>query len=122
MRAAAALLGVLIGVVLGTIGAFLQAQRFSLEGSSTSIPWGAIVAGLGTVIVLRGAAVAARTRWAGCGVLTGWILATLAFTVESPSGDIAIASGTRQGAYLLATVVAGSLVAVLPVRRRNPKA
>ena len=120
MRSAAVLLGIVVGVLLGVIGAFLQAQRLVLEGSGTALPWGAVVASLGTLIVIRGAVVGTGTRWAGWGVVIGWLAATLALAAESPSGDIAISSGARQYVYLLATVIAGSMLATLPARLRNP--
>lgn len=121
MRSAAVLLGMFVGACLGVIGAFLQAQRVVLEGPGIALPWGAIVACLGTLVVIRAAVVGAGTRWAGWGVVIGWLGATLALAAESPSGDIAISSGVRQYVYLLATVIAGSMLATLPARLRNPE-
>lgn len=121
MRSAAVLLGMVVGGILGLLGAFLQAQRLVLEGSGVSIPWGAVVASIGTLVVVRGAVVGTGTRWAGWGVVLGWLGATIALSAESPSGDIAISSGTRQLTYLFATVIAGSMLATLPARLRNPK-
>ena len=120
MRSAAVLIGMFVGAILGLVGAFLQAQRLLLEGSGVSLPWGAIVASLGTLIVVRGAVVGTGTRWAGWGVLLGWLGATVSLATESPSGDIALSSGARQWVYLLATVIAGAMLATLPARLRNP--
>lgn len=121
MRSAAALIGVLVGAILGVIGAFLQSQRIVIEGSDLSVPWGAVVASLGTLIVIRGAVVGAGTRWAGWGVILGWLGSSVALAAESPSGDIAISSGARQMTYLLATVIIGAMLATLPPRLRNPR-
>ncbi len=121
MKSVSALIGVFVGALLGIIGAFLQAQRIIVEGSGISFPWGTVVASIGTLIVIRGAVVGAGTRWAGWGVLLGWLGISLALAAESPSGDIAISSGARQVTYLLATVVIGSTLATLPPRLRNPR-
>lgn len=121
MRSASALLGVLVGALLGVIGAFLQAQRIVFEAWGFAIPWGAIVASIGTMIVIRGAVVGAGTRWAGWGVILGWLGLSLALAAESPSGDIAISSGARQITYLLITVIVGATLATLPPRLRNPR-
>ncbi len=121
MRSASALLGVLVGALLGVIGAFLQAQRIVFEEWGFAIPWGAIVASIGNMIVIRGAVVGAGTRWAGWGVILGWLGLSLALAAESPSGDIAISSGARQITYLLITVIVGATLATLPPRLRNPR-
>jgi len=121
VRSASALLGVFVGALLGLVGAFLQAQRIVFEGWGVAIPWGAIVASIGTLIVIRGAVVGTGTRWAGWGVILGWLGVSLALAAESPSGDIAISSGARQMVYLFATVIIGSTMATLPPRLRNPR-
>lgn len=121
MRSASALLGMLAGALLGLIGAFLQAQRIVVEGSGFAIPWGAVAASIGTLIVVRGAVVGTGTRWAGWGVLIGWLAISIGLAAESPSGDIAISSGTRQMTYLLGTVIVGAALATIPPRLRNPR-
>jgi hypothetical protein len=110
-----------VGALLGVIGAFLQAQRLVIEQWGFSIPWGAIVACIGILIVIRGAVVGAGTRWAGWGVILGWLGASIALSAESPSGDIAISSGVRQMTYLVTTVILGAMLATLPPRLRNPR-
>lgn len=106
-----------IGLLLGVIGAFVQAVRWLSPVGS--VPWGAVLAALVVVILIRGAVVAAHTRWAGWLLLVGWLLATIGLAAESPSGDVALSGGGRQMGYLLATVILGSAVASFPVQWRG---
>ena len=109
-----------IGLLLGVIGAFLQAVRWL--SPIGAVPWGAVLAALVVVILIRGAVVAVHTRWAGWMLLAGWLVATISLAAESPSGDVALSGGGRQMGYLLATVVLGSAVASLPVQWRGTSA
>ncbi|MBK9740746.1 MAG: hypothetical protein IPO93_14895 [Actinobacteria bacterium] len=57
------------------------------------------------------------TRWGGWAVLAGWLVATIGFSAESTSGDLALSGGTRQMTYLLGGVILGSAAATLPLPR-----
>lgn len=109
-----------IGLLLGAIGAFVQAVRWL--SPLGSLPWGAVLAALVVVILVRGAVVAVHSRWAGWLLLAGWLVATIALAAESPSGDVALSGGGRQMGYLLATVILGSAAASLPVYWRGTSA
>ena len=109
-----------LGLCLGIIGAFVQAVRWL--SPLGSLPWGAVLAALVVVILVRGAVVAVHTRWAGWALLSGWLVTTIALAAESPSGDVALSGGGRQMGYLLATVILGSAVASLPVQWRGTSA
>lgn len=106
-----------LGLFLGLIGAFVQAVRWLSPVGS--VPWGAVLAALVVVILVRGAVVAAHSRWAGWLLLAGWLLVTVALAAESPSGDVALSGGGRQVGYLLATVILGSAVASFPAGWRG---
>ncbi len=106
-----------VGVVVGVVGAFVQAQR-ALVGP-VSVPWGLALTWLVLLVLVRGAAWAAGSRWGSWALVVGWLAATVALTAESPSGDIAISGGTRQLVYLLGGVVLASAAATLPLPRRS---
>jgi hypothetical protein len=106
-----------VGLILGVIGAFVQAVRWLSPVGS--VPWGAVLAALVVVILVRGAVVAVHTRWAGWALLVGWLVATVVLAAESPSGDVALSGGGRQMGYLLAIVILGSAVASFPVQWRG---
>lgn len=119
VRIAAALGAVLMGALLGIAGAFLQAQRsvITMGDLYAVLPWGAVVAGITTLVVVRLVVVGTRRRAFGWLVLSGWLVLTLALSTVSPSGDIAVSGGTRQIVYLLGVVVIGSALASFPVLR-----
>jgi hypothetical protein len=106
-----------LGLVVGVVGAFVQAQRATLEGSwgSLALPWGVLVVWIALVAAIRGGAWWMRSRWGGWAVLLGWLTATVALSTESPSGDVALSGGGRQLTYLLGGVILASAAASLPV-------
>ena len=101
---------VILGLALGTVGAFVQAARSQVVG--ITIPWGLIfVLGLLVLIIRLGVNVT-RTRWAGSALFVGWLIATIGFATKTPwSADLIISSGGRQLVYLLVGVVLGSAAA-----------
>lgn len=101
MRALALLL---LGMILGLLGAIVQAQRVHI--GSVTIPIGMLVA-LGVLVpICRAAAWWMRSRFGGFCLAIGWLIATLAMGTSSPWDDLVIDSGLRQMAYL----VLGSLL------------
>lgn len=114
----AALVGLALGLGVGTIGAFVQAARSQVLG--ISIPWG-LVFMLGMLVVaIRVAVNSTHTRWAGSGIFLGWLIATIGFATETPwSGDLIISSGGRQLVYLLVGVVLGSAAATIKPARQS---
>lgn len=100
----------LAGGLLGAVLAFWQAARMTL--GPITIPWGAVVAVIVLIAVIRIAVQALDSRWGGWAVFTGWLLGTIALATQTPwAGDLIISSGGRQLAYLLGGVVAGSAAA-----------
>ena len=106
-----------VGLLVGLIGAFLQANRFVIN-----VPWGLLVVPWGMVFVIavlafaiRGGAGFVMSRWGAMALFMGWILATIVMAGESPSGDLALSGGGRQWVYLLGGVVLGAAATTFPV-------
>lgn len=104
--------GFAIGLLVGVIGAFLQAARTVVAG--ITIPWGTALMLVVLLLVVRGAVEAARSRWAGWAAFAGWIVATVVFALEMPWGALVISAGGRQMAYLLGGVILASAAATVP--------
>jgi hypothetical protein len=120
------LLSLVVGLVVGLAGAFVQAQRLLVDSpwGVVPIPWGVLLVWIALVAAIRGAAWGVGTRWAGWTVFVGWLISTIVLSADSPSGDVALSGGGRQMTYLLAGVVIASAAASLPLprsadRRRN---
>lgn len=122
-RIAAFVGAVLLGGLLGLAGAFVQAHRsvITVGDRYVVIPWGALLAGLLVVLIVRLVVVGSDRRSLGWLVLGGWLVATLAFATVSPSGDIALSGGTRQMIYLLGVVIVGSAMASIPGTLRRAR-
>jgi hypothetical protein len=121
------LLSLVVGLVIGLAGAFVQAQRLLVDSpwGVVPIPWGVLLVWIALVAAIRGATWGVGTRWAGWTVFVGWLISTIVLSADSPSGDVALSGGGRQMTYLLAGVVIASAAASLPLprsadRRRNP--
>jgi hypothetical protein len=121
----ARVLGVLglaaLGLLIGTVGAFVQAARLTLDSpwGVVTIPWGVPFVWIVLLFAVRAGTWLVRTRWGSWAVLAGWLSATIALSTESPSGDLALSGGTRQMAYLIGGVILGSAAATLPLPRRT---
>ncbi|MDP2014978.1 MAG: DUF6113 family protein [Actinomycetota bacterium] len=107
----------LVGLLVGVIGAFIQADRIivSVPWGLLVIPWGMVFVVLVLVAVIRGATWLVESRWGGSVLLSGWIIATIVMAAESPSGDVALSGGGRQWVYLLGGVILGTAAATFPV-------
>ena len=121
------LLSLVVGLVIGLAGAFVQAQRLLVDSpwGVVPIPWGVLLVWIALVAAIRGATWGVGTRWAGWTIFVGWLISTIVLSADSPSGDVALSGGGRQMTYLLAGVVIASAAASLPLprsadRRRNP--
>lgn len=110
---------VALGMVIGTTGAFVQAARLTLDTAwgMVTIPWGVPLVWMVLLIAVRAGTWLIRTRWGSWAVLGGWLVATIALSTESPSGDLALSGGTRQMTYLIGGVILGSAAATLPLPR-----
>ncbi|MHB1166322.1 MAG: DUF6113 family protein [Candidatus Nanopelagicales bacterium] len=108
------------GLVIGVLGAFVQAHRAlaPLPWGTLAVPWGVALAWSALLAAIRGGAWATGSRWGAWAVLGGWLGSTVALSAETPSGDLALSGGGRQLAYLLGGVIMGSAAATLRVPRR----
>lgn len=116
----AGILGCLaLGALTGLVGAFLQSARAltPTPWGQVAVPWGAVLALIALVVLVRGGTWAMRSRWGGWAVVVGWIAATVAMAAESPSGDVALSGGGRQMTYLVVGVILSSAAATLPLPR-----
>lgn len=106
-----------VGLLVGLIGAFVQAHRLiiSVPWGLLVVPWGMVLVIAVLVIVIRGATWLVESRWGGSLLLAGWIAATVVMAGESPSGDVALSGGGRQWVYLLGGVILGAAAATFPV-------
>jgi len=108
---------VVVGLLVGLVGAFVQAERFivSVPWGLLVIPWGMALVIAVLVMVIRGATWLTLSRWGGMALFLGWLISTMAMAGESPSGDLALSGGGRQWVYLLGGVVLGAAAATFPV-------
>ncbi len=114
-RAVLAVAGFLAGVAVGLLAGFLHAVRTPVGGFS--VPWGAVLALALVVVLVRAAVDLTRGRWTGWWAFSGWLVATIALSVEGPGGDLVISAGARPVAYLFGGVILGSAAASIPSRR-----
>ena len=112
------------GLVLGMVGAFLQAERavVSAPWGSAMLPWGLVLMWVVLVLAVRGGAWVLMSRWGAWSVAVGWLAATVLLSAESPSGDVALSGGGRQVTYLLGGVILASAAATLRVPHRTADA
>jgi len=124
-RLAFGVVGLLAGLVVGLLGAYVQAMRYLWDSpwGIVVIPWGALLALLVLVLTVRGAAWLAMTRWSAWAAFIGWLAMTVLLSSESPGGSIALSGGGRQLFYLIGGVVLAAATATIPVplRRAVPR-
>lgn len=115
------IVGLLAGIVVGILGAYVQAMRYVWESpwGYVVIPWGALLALLVLVLTVRGAAWLAMTRWSAWAAFIGWLAMTVLLSSESPGGSIALSGGGRQLFYLIGGVVLAAATATIPVPLRR---
>lgn len=116
------LVALLIGLLIGGTGGFVQAHRsvWLFDGRYVVIPWGAVIVVVVLLIAIRAATKVTGTRGAAWLVLAGWLSMTVFLASETRSGDIAVSSGLRQWGYLIVGVIVGSALATLPARFGDP--
>jgi len=121
-RRLAPVASLIAGLVIGLMGAFVQAHRsvLVLGDRYMVLPWGVVIVLAVLVVAIRGVTLGSKSRWSGWLLLAGWIAMTVFLASETAGGDIAISSGFRQWAYLLVGTVIGSAVATLPGRPLRP--
>lgn len=103
----------LFGLIIGVIGAILQAQRVHI--GQFWIPTGLVLA-LGVLVpISRAAAWWLRSRLGAIYLGVGWLIGTLAMGTSSPWGDLILDSGIRQLSYLLIGSLLVTVAAALPL-------
>ena len=114
-----ALAAVLCGVIVGSIGAFVQAARvvWSVAGTVIALPWGLVLVLVMLLILIRGVGGLLGSRGGSWAVLAGWLGSTVLFAIETSSGDVAIGAGGRQWLYVLGGTILGAAASTIPVRR-----
>lgn len=118
MRIVLSLCLLVLGLVIGVVGAFVQAQRYLLD--TFPIPWGMVLSLVVLTIAIRGGVWLVMSRVGGWAVFAGWLIATVALAAETNSGDIALSGGGRQMTYLIAGVMLGAAAATIKVSVRPP--
>lgn len=119
MRVLLALLLLVLGLLLGVIGAFVQAQRAIFD--AFTLPWGVVITLLVLIAAIRGGVWLMMSRVGGWAVFAGWLIATVAMSAETQSGDMALSGGGRQMTYLVLGVIVGAAAATIKVAARRPE-
>lgn len=121
-RVLASIAVAVVGLLIGLVGGFVQADRQVAHGpwGAVPVPWGAALVVVVLLVAIRGALWAVRRRSAGWLVFAGWLVGSFVAATASPSGDIAIGcapgdSCVRQWGYLLVAVVLGAAAAAFPI-------
>lgn len=104
-------IALLIGLVVGLVGAFVQAQRLLI--GTFPIPWGTVLTLLVLIVAIRGGVWLLESRLGGWVLFAGWLIATVAMSAETSSGDMALSGGGRQMAYLIAGVILGAAASTI---------
>jgi hypothetical protein len=96
VRAAALLV---LGLFLGFAGALIQTHTVAV--GSVTLPTGAVLVLVTTVLVARAGAWWQGSRLGAITFSIGWLAATLIMGSETAAGDLILNSGTRQMGYLI---------------------
>jgi hypothetical protein len=115
------IVGLLAGILVGILGAYVQAMRYLWESpwGVVVIPWGALLVLVVLVLTVRGATWLAMTRWSGWAAFIGWLAFTVLLSSESPGGSVALSGGGRQLFYLIGGVIVAVATATIPVPLRG---
>lgn len=119
------MLALLLGLVAGALGSFLQAA--SLDVGPVALPYGIVAA-----FVLSGVAfLAAETGTGGrsgrVAAVLGWLLGVVPLAIPRPEGDLVVTASTRGMLWLFGGTVLAGLSLAVPTRpltggRRAPGA
>lgn len=124
-RLSLGIIGLVAGLVVGLLGAFVQAMRYLWDSpwGIIVIPWGVLLVLLVLVLIVRGSAWLAMTRWSAWAAFIGWLTMTIVLSSQSPGGSVALSGGGRQMFYLICGVIVAAATATIPVplRRSAPK-
>lgn len=104
-------LALLVGLLIGLVGAFVQAQRLLI--GTVPIPWGTVLTLLVLIVAIRGGVWLLESRLGGWVLFAGWLIATVVMSAETASGDVALSGGGRQMAYLISGVILGAAASTI---------
>lgn len=107
--------GLLVGgLVLGSLGALVQADRRQLGTGTDShtLWWGLLLVVVVLGVCVRAASYLVGSRRGGALVAVGWLVPTLVLAGQGPGGDVILPSTDRSTWYLGASAVV-ALVALL---------
>lgn len=109
------LLGLLAGVALGVVVAVaaVLAHRTAGEVAGVEVPWGVVLAVLGSVAVSLGVGAVTQAAWPVAGYGIGWCAIVLLLLAGRPEGDYLVAGDGRGWGFL----VGGSLSVVVVTLR-----
>jgi hypothetical protein len=105
----------LIGLAISAVAGFAQANRVEIIG--IKIPYGLPLALLLCIFGVLWLNRFFGTRFAGLVFLVIWVITTLQFAIESPSGDLVLSATWYSSAYVIAGAILVSASAMLPPMR-----
>jgi len=105
----------LIGLAISAVAGFAQANRVEIIG--IKIPYGLPLALLLCIFGVLWLNRFFGTRFAGLVFLVIWVITTLQFAIESPSGDLVLSATWYSSAYVIAGAILVSATAMLPPMR-----
>ena len=105
----------LASVVISAVAGFAQANRVEILG--IKIPYGLPLALLLCIFGVLWLNRFFGTRFAGLIFLVIWVITTLQFAIESPSGDLVLSATWYSSVYVIAGAILVSATAMLPPMR-----
>ena len=113
------ILGGIAGLVLGVIGAFVQADRTVI--SNRTIPFGFVLAILFIALTQIWLGRAFQSRLAPIGVVVGWAIVTIVLAGLNERGTAIITAAWYSKVYVFGGAVIFGMVSAFPVLQLPPK-
>jgi len=107
----------LIGLAISAVAGFAQANRVEIFG--IKIAYGLPLALLLCIFSVLWLNRFFGTRFAGLVFLVIWVITTLQFAIESPSGDLVLSATWYSSAYVIAGAILVSATAMLPPMQKR---
>ena len=106
-----------VSLAISVVAGFAQANRVVVIG--VKIPYGLPLALLLCIFGVLWLNRFFGTRFAGLVFLVMWVITTLQFAIESPSGDLVLSATWYSSAYVIAGAVLVSASAMLPPMQKR---
>lgn len=106
--------GIIIGVLLGLVGAFLQAKTWTI--GPITIPIWALVLITALAVFCRAMTTTYGSRKSAIVLYASWLIVTILLASPMPGGDIIIGAGAAQWFYVFGGVIVGAMIVSLPAR------